>query len=73
MEGEIYLVGGEVIWVHAVDEGLSVDTPSFVICLPEVVLSDNKRPSKCGALFQKEEMELFILCANMQEMWRNTW
>ena len=43
MEGEIYLVGGEVIWVHAVDEGLSVDTPSLVVCLPEVILSDNAR------------------------------
>ena len=51
LRGEMYLVGEEVIWVQAVDKGLSVDTPSFVICLPEVILSDNARgrePNESG-------------------------
>ena len=43
LRGEIYLVGEEVVWVQAVDKGLSVDTPSLVVCLPEVILSDNTR------------------------------
>ena len=43
LRGEIYLVSEEVVWVQAVDKGLSVDTPSLVVCLPEVILSDNTR------------------------------
>ena len=39
----MYLVGEEVVRVQAVDKGLSVDTPSLVVCLPEVILSDNTR------------------------------